>query len=292
MSCGLKSFVKSYTGKTAVAVLACLFSVLSAAAEPLPRVVSLDYCADQYVLAVGAREQILGLSMEADHVHSFYGDRAAGLPKVRAEAESVLALRPDIVIRNWGGDLRMIGLLERAGITVMTADYGSGPEVMFGNLSRFAGAMNRKEAADILIAQTRANLAAVTGTARPGLSAVYVAPGGITAGTGTFVDEIIVAAGFESSAARLGLEGWRPLPLETLVRDPPDVIIASFFDLKQARASNWSIARHARVRQMLDETPTLYVPGRYFSCNGLFFADTVSFIRGAAQRAGLVEGPS
>lgn len=283
--------VKSYPEKIAIAALGCLFSALAATAQPLPSVVSLDYCADQYVLAVGDREQILGLSMEADHVHSFYGDRAAGLPKVHAEAESVLALRPDIVIRNWGGDPRMIQLLERAGVTVMTADYGSGPEVMFGNLSRFAHAMNRADAAKALIAQTRANLEAVTGASRPGLSAVYLAPGGITAGTGTFVDEIIVAAGFDSSAARLGLEGWRPLPLETLVQDPPDVIIASFFDLKQARASNWSIARHARVRQMLGETPTLYVPGRYFSCNGLFFADTVSFIRGEAQSAGLVEGP-
>lgn len=280
---------KSYTSKFAGALLGCLFVTLVATAQTLPSVVSLDYCADQYVLAVGDPEQILGVSMEADHVHSFYRDRAAGLPKVRAEAESVLALRPDIVIRNWGGDLRMIGLLERAGVTVLTADYGRGPEVMFDNLSRFALAMNRQEVADNLISETRGNLKAAAGTLQSGLTAAYVAPGGITAGTGTFVNEIIVAAGFSSSAAKLGLEGWRPLPLETLVQDPPDVIIASFFDLKQARASNWSIARHARVRQMLEETPTLYVPGRYFSCNGLFFADTVSYIRGEAQNAGLVE---
>lgn len=274
-------------------VLACqvsfLVSSLAAQAQTLPRVVSLDYCADQYVLAVADRAQILALSLEADHVHSFYRDRAVGLPKVRAEAESVLALRPDLVIRNWGGDPRMIKLLERAGISVLSADYGSGPEVMFANLNRFAKAMDRADAARSLIAQTRMNLAAASGAPLSGLSAAYVAPGGITAGTGTFVDEIIVAAGFDSSAARLGLEGWRPLPLEALVQDPPDVIIASFFDLKQARASNWSIARHARVRKMLERTPTLYVPGRYFSCNGLFFADTVSFIRTQARAAGLVE---
>lgn len=257
-------------------------------AEGLPRVVSLDYCADQYVLAVADPSQILALSPEADHIHSFYRQRAEGLPQVRADAESVLALRPDVALRNWGGDPRMIALLERAGIKVLTADYGSGPQVMFDNLSRFAAAMNRSEAAEALIAQTRAALDAAQGS-RTGLTAAYVAPGGITAGTGTFVDEIIVAVGFRSSAAQLGLAGWRPLPLEALVRDPPDVIVASFFDLKQARASNWSIARHARVRQILETTPTLYVPGRYFSCNGLFFADTVSFIRSAARDAGLLD---
>lgn len=139
-----------------------------------------------------------------------------------------------------------------------------------------------------MIRETRQKLEAATGTPRLALTAAYVAPGGITAGSGTFVDEIIGAAGFDTSASILGLEGWRPLPLEAMVRQPPDVIIASFFDLKQAKASNWSVARHARVRDMLERTPTIYVPGRYFSCNGLFFSDTVAFIRGEAERAGLV----
>lgn len=258
--------------------------------EALPRVVSLDYCADQYVLALAAPSQVLGLSVEAGDVHSFYRERATGLHKTRADAESVLALRPDLVIRNWGGDPRMLSLLERAGIKVMTATYGRGSQVMFDNLRRFADAMGRSREAEQLINETQRDLAAATGAPRLGLTAAYVAPGGITAGSGTFVDEIIDAAGFDTSASRLGLEGWRPLPLEVFVKDPPDVIIASFFDLKQAKASNWSVARHARIRQMLTDTPTVYVPGRYFSCNGLFFADTVALIRAEAERAGL--GPA
>lgn len=255
--------------------------------EALPRVVSLDYCADQYVLALAEPSQVLGLSVEAGDVHSFYRERATGLHKTRADAESVLALRPDLVIRNWGGDPRMLLLLERAGIKVMTATYGRGPQVMFDNLRRFADAMGRSREAEQLISETQRNLAAATGAPRLGLTAAYVAPGGITAGSGTFVDEIIDAAGFDTSASKLGLEGWRPLPLEVFVKDPPDVIIASFFDLKQAKASNWSVARHARIRKMLTDTPTIYVPGRYFSCNGLFFADTVALIRAEAERAGL-----
>ncbi len=274
------------------AVLFVLTVAGPAQADELPRVVSLDYCADQYVLAVADPAQVLALSLEATHVHSFYRGRAKGLPVTRADAESVLALGPDLVIRNWGGDPRMISLLGRAGIKVMTAAYGSGPDVMFANLRRFAGAMGRTEEAEALIVRTRANLEAVTGAPRLGLTAAYVAPGGITAGAGTFVDEIIDAVGFETSASKFGLEGWRPLPLEVLVADPPDVIIASFFDLKQARASNWSVARHARVREMLETTPTIYVPGRYFSCNGLFFADTVALIRSEAARAGLVAAPT
>lgn len=270
-----------------------ILSVVGAArADELPRVASLDYCADQYVLAVADPAQVLALSLEAADVHSFYRDRAKGLPVVRADAESVLAMEPDLVIRNWGGDLRMLALLDRAGIKVMTATYGGGPDVMLSNLRRFADAMGRAEEAEALIARTRKNLETAIGAPRLGLTAAYVAPGGITAGVGTFVDEIINAAGFETSASKLGFKGWRPLPLEAFVSDPPDVIIASFYDLKQAKASNWSVARHARVREMLETTPTIYVPGRYFSCNGLFFADTVAFIRKEAERTGLAAAPA
>ncbi|HWU13287.1 MAG TPA: ABC transporter substrate-binding protein, partial [Caulobacter sp.] len=67
------------------------------------RVMSLDSCADQYVLALAARGTIVGVSSRAAAPDSFLRAKAAGLPKRRTTLEAVLSARPDIVVRQWGG---------------------------------------------------------------------------------------------------------------------------------------------------------------------------------------------
>ena len=71
-------------------------------AEPR-RIVSLDYCADQFVLALADRVQIAALSRGSQRDDSYYRMRAHGIRQTRGALEEVLALRPDLVVRNWGG---------------------------------------------------------------------------------------------------------------------------------------------------------------------------------------------
>ena len=62
-----------------------------AAAQVGPgRVMSLDSCADQYVLALAPRQAIVGVSPRADAPDSFLRAKAAGLPKRRTTLEAVL----------------------------------------------------------------------------------------------------------------------------------------------------------------------------------------------------------
>src|SRR5262249_24082312 len=71
-------------------------------AAPL-RVVSLDYCADQYVLALADHSQIAALSRGSQRDDSYFRDRARGIRQTRGTLEEVLALQPDLIVRNWGG---------------------------------------------------------------------------------------------------------------------------------------------------------------------------------------------
>ena len=61
-----------------------------------PRVLSLDQCADQYVLALSPRSAIVGLSTRADDPDSRLRALAAGLPLRRTTLESALASRPHV----------------------------------------------------------------------------------------------------------------------------------------------------------------------------------------------------
>ncbi|MCA8893462.1 MAG: ABC transporter substrate-binding protein, partial [Hyphomonas sp.] len=65
--------------------------------------VSLDYCADQYVLKLADREQILAISPDGDKEFSYMHEAAEDVPTVRPVAEDVLVLKPDLVVRAYGG---------------------------------------------------------------------------------------------------------------------------------------------------------------------------------------------
>ncbi|MCC6788878.1 MAG: ABC transporter substrate-binding protein, partial [Hyphomonadaceae bacterium] len=55
-----------------------LICASTAQAEPR-RIVSLDYCADQFVLALADREQVAALSVGARRDDSYFRDRAQGM---------------------------------------------------------------------------------------------------------------------------------------------------------------------------------------------------------------------
>ena len=120
------------------------------------------------------------------------------------------------------------------------------------------------------------------------LKALYVTVGGFTAGTDTFVDDIIKSAGFQSKAGDYNIKYWAPVPVEKVVQSPPDVIIGSFFDLPTP-SSHWSLTRHPYVSNMFKNLPTIMVPSSFLSCNGLFFVDSAEFIRSEAASLGLIE---
>ena len=72
----------------------CLPIFLAAApAQAGQRIVALDQCADQYVMALVPRSEIAGVTPRADDDDAWLRTRAAGLPVRRPTAESMLATR-------------------------------------------------------------------------------------------------------------------------------------------------------------------------------------------------------
>ncbi|WPZ33540.1 ABC transporter substrate-binding protein [Thalassobaculum sp. OXR-137] len=249
------------------------------AAPSEPAVVSIDYCADQYVLALADRAQIHGVSPRARQAFSYHRDRAAGVPVIEPVSEAVLFAAPDLVVRFWGGNQRLVSMLDRTGVDTVNIVYGHDSETIFANLTKVAAALGRTEEAARLIADQRDRMAALEAKPRLGLRALYLTPSGTTGGTGTDIDGMIRLAGLENMAAELGYRGWRTLSLEELVMNPPDVFIGSFFDDRDVARSSWSPARHPRLAAMMGEVRTVPVPGRFLSCSGLFSVDAAEYIR-------------
>ncbi|VAV92072.1 Vitamin B12 ABC transporter, substrate-binding protein BtuF [hydrothermal vent metagenome] len=249
-----------------------------------PKIVSLDYCADQYVLALADRDQIMALSMDADQGHSFYRDRAQGLPKFHSSMAEIVNLKPDLAVQSWRVTARLEKIINRVGTKLIIPRFGSDPKIVIGNVRRAGESFDQATRAKALIEDYRTRLEALYSIPKSPLKAAYITPSGFTAGTGTFVDEIIRLAGLSSYAAARHIVGWQALPLEDLIMDPPDVFIASFFDTNLDSQSEWSISRHGRLYKMMEDIPTIYLPGRYLSCNGLFLVDAAERIHEEAPK--------
>ncbi len=262
----------------------------SALAAEGPSVMSLDFCADQYVLAFAEPEDIVAVSYEAADVNSFFASRAVGLPTTNGSLEEVLLNKPELVVRTWRGSMAGDAMAARLGTDTFQPAYAMSQADNLGNLISAAEVLGGSAKAAAMVADYEARWAALRSAPKSKLRAVYMTPSGFTAGEGTFVDDIIRLAGFETVAKDAGMRGWVPLPLEKMIMDPPDVVIGSFFNEGAVHISHWSGGRHGAYTRMIDDLPTIMVPSRYLSCSGAFFVDAAEYIRDEAAKLGLMQG--
>ncbi|MFP4519532.1 MAG: ABC transporter substrate-binding protein [Oceanicaulis sp.] len=250
--------------------LALASAATAAGAEP-PRVVSLDYCADQYVLALADPDQILAVSVQADDAHSALREEAAGHRQVRDAAEDVLALDPDLVVRSYGGDARARNFYARLGVPVFDLGYANDFEDIRSTIRRTADTLGHPERGEALIARMDAALdEAAHG---PRLGALYLTPSGVTSGAGTMIHQILAAANLENLAARGGASGWRALPLEQLALESPQLVVTAFFDDGSAPKDSWAVSDHPVFRRLEARAGHVALDGALTACGAWFMAD-------------------
>ena len=173
---------------------------LAGAAAAGPRVVSLDQCADQFVMALSPRADIAGVSYRAGAPDSYLRETARGLSRLRANLESVLAARPAVVVREWGGDAALVRRLQARGVTVVGVEDAEDFAGVRANIRRVAAALGRARQGEALVSRMDGQLAAAAGAWR-GRRALYLTPGGFTAGRATLVGAMMRAAGMTDAAA-------------------------------------------------------------------------------------------
>jgi len=234
-----------------------------------PRVFSLDQCADQYVLALSPRPAIAGLSMRARNADSDLRAMALGLPLRRATTESVLAAQPQIVVREWGGDARLVAALRRRHIRVVQLGDATDFAGVAANIRKLAAALGQAPAGEALIGRMQRKLAAAKG-AWAGAGALYLTPGGETAGRGTLVGAILAAAGLADLAPHAG---YASLSLERLIADPPSAMVLGFFRDLAAGNQHWTLAGNGRFRAIAKRRSIASLPGKLVGCPTWFAAD-------------------
>jgi iron complex transport system substrate-binding protein len=250
----------------------------SAAAEGLPRrIVSLNVCVDQILVDLVARDRIAALShLAADPSVSAVADRVGGLATTRGEAESVVALDPDLVLAGTTTTPATLALLERIGRRVVRVPLASDIGEIRAVIGQVAAVVGEEARGDALIADFDAGLAAASHDARDLTqpAALIYQVNGLSAGRGSLADALIRAAGLANHADTLGLGAGDALPLEVLVARPPDLLIFSgpADEYRTVVAEN---LRHPALTAVSAEHRSVIVPWRLWLCGTHFAAEAV-----------------
>jgi iron complex transport system substrate-binding protein len=243
------------------------------------RIVSLDYCADQYVLKFADRENILAVSPDAVKDFSFMRDAAENIPTVRPVAEDVLLLKPDLVVRAYGGGPGAAQFFEQAGIPVLDVGWAPDLPAVMNNIQRMADGLGESGRGERVVADMRARLEALPKRQNK-KTALYMTPTGVTSGPGSLIHEMIVAAGLDNFQSE---PGWQSIPLERLAYEQPDIIAAAFFGTQTNHPDAWSPMQHPVARAQLADRTVVSLEGSWTSCNGWFLMEAIEALSEGAD---------
>jgi iron complex transport system substrate-binding protein len=250
------------------------------------RVVSLNPCLDAILVQVAGRGQIAALShYSRDPDSSSIAAIAGTLPFTYGSAEEVVALRPDLVLMDiftapaTGAALRRLGVLSEVFGGVETLAES------FAQIARLAAAIGHPDRGEALSARIRAAVAA--SAPPPGqrrLAALVFQPNGFASAAGTLVDEMMRSAGFDNAAGRYGLKRSGSVPLERLIADPPDVLLAGQL---RPGTPTWAdrVLTHPALRLTAGRMHRAVFPQRLIYCGGPALIETAQMLARARREA-------
>lgn len=265
------------------------FAVSQAEAGQPRRIVSLNLCVDQVLLDLVPRERIAGLSfLAADPSMSMMAREAEGLPAVRGSAEEILALDPDLILAGEYTTAATVDLLRRLGRRVEIVPMASSFDGIRRVVMLVGGLTGETDRADALVkafdqrlAEVKAR-AVVRSEALP-TRAVAIQVNSLASGEGSLVDEVLREAGFENVARSRKLGPAGQLPLESLIADPPDVIVRanSSADFRTVLADN---LRHPAFRALDASRPSVTIPMNEWLCGTPRIVDAVERLAVAREQ--------
>jgi len=217
--------------------------VLSAPAQA-NRVVSLNLCTDQ-LLVLLAPKSITALSpLSRDPALSVVAAAASGFPIVRADAEAVLALHPDLVLAGAYGAQTVLAVLRGRGVRVMQVEEPADFAGVAAQVNAVAARLGVPARGAAIVARMWSSLAASGGRAH-GRAVLWEARG-FAAGPGSFGDAVLREAGYSDG----GTGGQ--MGIEAMVAQPPDVLVSQSAPAYPSLATDMldhpALARIRRIR--------------------------------------------
>lgn len=247
--------------------LALCCAALPAAAKP-QRVVSINLCADQLLVALAAPGQIAALSpLARDKRLSYVAGAARSLPVHRGTAEDIVKTQADLVLIGPYDNRYLRAFIAEKGVPVLTLGHWTSLAQGRDEIRKLADALGTPERGAELIAQIDGALAETKDIAPQSRSVVMLHRRGYVSGSDGITAEIAAHAGLTDAAPALGLAQGGFVPLEQLVAAHPDFVVVS--DARgDAEDQGTALLQHPALRALYPTHKRLVLPDRLTICGG------------------------
>jgi iron complex transport system substrate-binding protein len=254
-----------------------------AAADPPRRVVSFNQCGDQLVLALADPAQIAGLSpYAADPSLSAVAEKAKAFPRLDWQAESTIALQPDLVLIGQN-DRPVTKLILRAqGLRLYEIALISDLDAARRQITEVAAVLGHPERGEKLLADLDAARGRLDAAPKPPFaSALLVNRGGYTAGTQSLAAALLTEAGLKPPpGAPPGYGGY--VPLEKLLMLRPDAIVLNNLP-RESDQGSYNLS-HPALGALYPPPRRIVLPPRYTICGGAALIEAFDYLAAVLTR--------
>lgn len=213
------------------------------AEDALPRVVSLNLCADQMVLALGAPKQIAGVSIHAyDAAISSYASEARTYPSVKGYAEEVLPLHPDVVIMSEGQQPMLRHWLERQAIRVYILREATTVDEVKRQWLEISAVLGRPAEGEAQVRMLDQALVDARARWPDRWRVMLYRPGGIEDGRQSALRDALEFIGAQAAKTASDSDSMHPVSLEEVVALAPELLVLE----------DYPYALPSRVEQLLE----------------------------------------
>jgi iron complex transport system substrate-binding protein len=269
-------------------MLAMLTAAPAFAAAPR-RVVSFNQCGDQLVLALADPQQIAGLSpYAANPTLSAVAERAKRFPRLDWQAESTIALAPDLVLIGQNDRPVTKHILRAQGLRLYEIALVSDLDAAQRQIVEVAAVLGHPERGEKLLAELDAARARLHAAPKPPLhTALLVNRGGYTAGERSLAAALLAEAGLKPPpGAPPGYGGY--VPLERLLTLRPDVIVLNNLPHESDQGS-YNLS-HPALDGLYPRARRIILPPRYTICGGAALVEAFDYLAGVLAR--LAQSPT
>jgi iron complex transport system substrate-binding protein len=266
-------------------------TAVTLAARPV-HIISLTLATDEILLNMVEPARLIGVSLFADDPGiSNVADRAAAIPnKLDVSVETILSLRPDLVIVADWSDAGPVRQLRDAGVPLYQMKSAVTVAAIEEKITRLALLTSEENRGRQMIAVMRERLAAVDRrvAALPAvkrLRAIDYATWGAAMGKGSSWDEMLRRAGLVDGVGELSADEWGQVPLsrEKILQLDPDLLILPgwvYGDPKKASAFFAQVTGDPSLRGLraVRNGHVYQMPEKLKSTTSQYFADAVEWL--------------
>jgi iron complex transport system substrate-binding protein len=266
------------------AIIVASLSLPHSALAAAPRIISMNICTDQLLLAIADPAQIMGLSRFSRDARQWAGDKARRFPMLSGGAEDILVLKPDVIAASDFDKRSTREILKANGQNLVEFPIPRTLADVREQIRQMGDLVGHPERATAEIARLDSAISgAKQAAAGKHLRMLPLSRRGWVPGRDSFVGAILAEAGLVSAAGELGISFGGFVSMEEIIRLKPDFLVVSDAS-ERAEDDGRAFLLHPALERFYPKSKRIVIPERMTECGGVLLAEALNALSAELKR--------